>query len=95
MCSEKALEVTNNRGFEPAMEWLLAHVDELNAQTDAPVAIATTPSELAAEADTPSGIDNSATPQEAAGASSNIQQVATSTSAAPAAEAKSLKCDDW
>lgn len=87
----KALEVTSNKGFEPAMEWLLAHVDELDAQIEVPPPppIATTPSELAAEADTPSGIANSATPQEAAG------ETSTSAAAATAGEAKSLKCDDW
>ncbi|KAF6211209.1 hypothetical protein GE061_014324 [Apolygus lucorum] len=30
---ERALEVTGNQGVEPAMEWLLAHGDDLNASS--------------------------------------------------------------
>lgn len=28
-CSERALALTNNKGVEPAMEWLIAHSDEM------------------------------------------------------------------
>lgn len=87
MCeySAKALEVTNNKGFEPAMEWLLAHVDELNAagqgqsaQPAQPAAnVAATAASSAESAQEPTD-NEAATPESGA-----------------AGEAKSLKCDDW
>jgi len=74
----KALEVTNNKGFEPAMEWLLAHVDELDAAQSVPTAdgSAATPVEAAAEGHQPSTTADTATSDEAG------------------EEAKSFKCDD-
>lgn len=82
LCSTKALEVTNNKGFEPAMEWLLAHVDELDAAQPAAAVQADTPAESAAQADAPAASDNPTSPQGADGE-------------AAGSEAKSLKCDEW
>lgn len=83
--STKALEVTNNKGFEPAMEWLLAHVDELDAAQPAAVQ-ADTPAESAAQADAPAATDNPTSPQGAAPGADGE---------AAGSEAKSLKCDEW
>lgn len=81
----KALEVTNNKGFEPAMEWLLAHVDELDAGQSVPTAddSAATPNEAA-------------TPSEAATENTESSNAPDSADASESAgEVKSFKCDDW
>ncbi|CAB0006230.1 unnamed protein product [Nesidiocoris tenuis] len=77
---ERALEVTGNQGVEPAMEWLLAHGDELNAgssgmSTGRKLTEDSTPAENSSSTGVPEG--------ELAASSSE-----------PAAEAKSLKCDE-
>jgi UBX domain-containing protein 1/4 len=56
--SERALEVTNNKGVEPAMEWLIAHADEEIIVTPAPSSVIATPT------------DNNATPPEDSATSS-------------------------
>ncbi|KAH8300508.1 hypothetical protein KR018_010172 [Drosophila ironensis] len=80
---EYAIKVTGNKGVEPAMEWLLAHVDEeipASTQSGEPPSQRQISGEDAA-ASAPSSSSNSAPAAEAAGTSDNMV-------------AKSLKCDD-
>lgn len=78
--AERALQVTNNKGVEAAMEWLLAHADE-----DIPS------SSGSSSATQPLGEGSSSDP--AAGAAPAAASATTDESAAPAV-AKSLKCDE-
>lgn len=53
LCSEYALKVTGNKGMEPAMEWLLAHTDDVipqeTAEAPAPASSADPPPATAAQ----------------------------------------------
>lgn len=102
--STKALEITNNKGFEPAMEWLLAHVEELDAGESA-TGSAATPAESAAVGGTSQGAAAvGVTPEGAAAegrtsaaAADNLssEDAATGEASASGGDAKSLKCDEW
>ncbi|EDV50413.1 UBX domain-containing protein 1 [Drosophila erecta] len=76
---EYALEVTSNKGVEPAMEWLLAHVDD-------PI-----PSRPSAGESPGPGAQPAAAVDSSAGAASSSTSGAGETSAPVA---KSLKCDE-
>ncbi|CAK1540740.1 unnamed protein product [Leptosia nina] len=81
--AEKALAVTNYKGVEPAMEWLLAHADEMDASagqtlgssSNVPVAAGAPVSEPAANVAATPPSSSEANPESAA-------------------EAKSFKCED-
>ncbi|CAD7079786.1 unnamed protein product [Hermetia illucens] len=77
--AERALQVTNNKGVEPAMEWLLAHADE-----DIPSEPQRTVAGDPAQASPDEGPSQSSD----AGASTSDNG-----SGAPKEEAKSLRCD--
>lgn len=49
LCRQKALNVTGDKGVEPAMEWLLAHSDDLTPECVAD-STNSTDSNVAAEA---------------------------------------------
>uniref|UniRef100_A0A2M4AL81 Putative ubiquitin regulatory protein n=1 Tax=Anopheles triannulatus TaxID=58253 RepID=A0A2M4AL81_9DIPT len=76
--AERALEVTNNKGVEQAMEWLLAHADEPlpPATTVSTAADGTSPSETASSTPAADG------------------ETADGDGASAEAVAKSLKCDE-
>ncbi|XP_050085431.1 UBX domain-containing protein 1-A [Anopheles aquasalis] len=76
--AERALEVTNNKGVEQAMEWLLAHADE-------PLPPATTGSTAA---------DGTATSETANSTPAADGQTADGDGTSADAVAKSLKCDE-
>uniref|UniRef100_A0A1A9UVT2 UBX domain-containing protein n=1 Tax=Glossina austeni TaxID=7395 RepID=A0A1A9UVT2_GLOAU len=82
--AEYAMKVTNYKGVEPAMEWLLAHVDEDIPGDVTGNTVGTSDANNAANTDNESG--QAETPAaETATSSSAISQ---------APEAKSLKCED-
>lgn len=76
---QKALDVTGNKGVEPAMEWLLAHSDD---------------TEVAPPQATPnvSGANDDAG---AAGASAPASASTCSSTSEPTPEVKSFKCEEW
>lgn len=78
---QKALNVTGDKGVEPAMEWLLAHSD------DSEVA----PPQAASNVLGVSGANDDAG---AAGGSASASALCSSTSE-PIPEAKSFKCEEW
>ncbi|XP_017074204.2 LOW QUALITY PROTEIN: UBX domain-containing protein 1 [Drosophila eugracilis] len=78
---EYALQVTSNKGVEPAMEWLLAHVDD-------PI-----PSSQMPGIPPGSGVSATTSDNSSAGAASSSTSGAGETSA-DSPVAKSLKCDD-
>lgn len=79
---EKALAVTNYKGVEPAMEWLLAHAEEMDAGPVQTLGGATVASD--------SSVAAPSTAPEASTSSSESAQPA----AGAEVEAKSFKCED-
>lgn len=77
------MEVTNNKGVEPAMEWLLAHAGDMNATTERVIADSTNTNEQ-------STIDGGVGSEIAADGVSGG-----SDSASTSGEVKSLKCEEW
>ncbi|CAF4894069.1 unnamed protein product [Pieris macdunnoughi] len=80
--AEKALAVTNYKGVEPAMEWLLAHAEEMDAGTGHTVGGAAASAEIT--------IPTPSTATETVPASSSE----TTSTADAEVEAKSFKCED-
>lgn len=78
--SQNALTFTNNKGVEPAMEWLLAHSDESEV---APSVVSTT------------GTAGTSSAYEPTESGEGTSAEAESNEAAAVPEAKSLKCDEW
>ncbi|KAH8380372.1 hypothetical protein KR009_010256 [Drosophila setifemur] len=79
---EYALQVTSNKGVEPAMEWLLAHGDEeIPSNTNSAESTASEPNRPASGED--SAAATAAAPSSSAGEAADGSPVA-----------KSLKCDD-
>uniref|UniRef100_A0A2M3Z982 Putative ubiquitin regulatory protein n=1 Tax=Anopheles braziliensis TaxID=58242 RepID=A0A2M3Z982_9DIPT len=76
--AERALEVTNNKGVEQAMEWLLAHADE-------PLPPVTTPSTAA---------DGTSTSETTSSTPAADGETADGDDTSADAVAKSLKCDE-
>lgn len=85
--SKKALQFTNNKGVEPAMEWLLAHCD------DAEVAPEPSVSTNSPAAETAQSTSSTVDPEAGEGNSNQPSDSTTGNDEAP--EAKSLKCDEW
>lgn len=78
--SQKALTFTNNKGVEPAMEWLLAHSDENEL---VPSVVSTTDTAGTSSSSTPIASED--------GPAADVE----SNEADAAPEAKSFKCDEW
>ncbi|CAG4949376.1 unnamed protein product [Colias eurytheme] len=81
--AEKALAVTNYKGVEPAMEWLLAHADEIDVGPGQTIAGSSNVSEV-----TP------AAPAPAASAAASSTESTEPQTAGAEVEAKSFKCED-
>ncbi|KAI5639905.1 UBX domain-containing protein [Phthorimaea operculella] len=81
--AEKAMAVTGYKGVEPAMEWLLAHADDPAMETGGQT--------LGGQTVGGSSSGGAAVPSASASAAA---AEAPSEAAAPAAEAKSFKCDE-
>lgn len=77
------MEVTNNKGVEPAMEWLLAHAGDMNAVTERVIADSTNTTE---QSTTDGGVGGESAADDVSGGSD---------SASTSAEVKSLKCEEW